>query len=352
MAKRPRQQARKGPGKAPQGVGIYHDMKVYENFERCAQRLFEMVRWAQKESPGAPRMLFLDIQGHRNSAGGYDHDAFELMQDFGMGYLLQYLTELSTPLFRVRNDHQRDDLPATLVIGYPDDGSDYGYDAAKLTLKPREKHPADRRSKPTLKAITAYLGLDEPACLVCWRQPVERCHVVPDKLGGSNDVRNFALLCPAHHAEAPDVADAESFWAWVDYAELRDSPDKWLDAPAELQAWLRERGVRVGTPRREPQSFFSAVKRELKGLYGWTDAHFTSAVWEELMEEFHTVLDSATGKHFSIEKKVSTYAWAYDVARRRVAGQTEPGQGIVTHLSPPGRGRADRGQGPDEAPVG
>ncbi|MER8047828.1 hypothetical protein [Streptomyces sp. NPDC094032] len=347
MAKKPRQQAHRGPRKAPKGVAIYHDMKVYENFERCAHRLFEMVRWAQEESPGAPRRLYLDIQGHRNSAGGYDRDAIELMHDFGIGHLLRFLTELSTPLLRVRNDHQCDDLPDFLVITYPDDGSDYGYDAAKLSLKPREKQAEERRSKPTLKAITEYLGLTEPACLICWKQPVERCHVVADKLGGSNDVRNFALLCSAHHAEAPDVADAESFWAWVDYAELRDSPDKWLNAPAELQEQLRKEGVRVGTPRREPQSFFSAVKRELKALYGWTDAHFTSAVWEELMEEFHTVLDSATGRHFSIEKKVSTYAWAYDVARRRVAGETGPGQGTVTHLSPP-----DHGQGPDqEAPV-
>ncbi|MGW9439952.1 HNH endonuclease [Streptomyces sp. NPDC055607] len=336
MAKRPRQQARKGAAEVPKEVGIYHDMKVYENFERCAQRIFQCVRMAQEQSPGAPRRLYLDIQGHRNSAGGYDHDAYELMKDFGMGYLLQYLTELSTPLYQVRNNGgQRNDLPNTLTIGYPDDSSEYGYDASKLALRPREKNPADRRSKPTLKAITEYLGLDEPACLVCWRRQVERCHVVPEALGGSLDVRNFALLCPAHHAEAPDVADAESFWAWVDYAELRDSPDKWLDAPEELQKWLRKRGVQIGSPQREQPSFFSAVKRELKALYGWTDADFTSAVWEKLTEEFHTVLDTATGRHFSIEKKVSTYAWAYDVARRRVSGDSGPGQGVAAHLPTP-----------------
>ncbi|WP_406057153.1 HNH endonuclease [Streptomyces sp. NBC_01077] len=336
MAKRPRQQARKGMSKAPKGVAIYHDMKVYENFERCAQRIFECVRMAQQQSPGAPRTLFLDIQGHRNSLGGYDADALELMKEFGVGFLLQFLTELSTPLIRVRNNgRQRDDLPDVLTIDYPDDGSEYGYDAAKLGLRPREKNPADRRSKPTLKAITAYLGMDEPACLVCWGTKVERAHVVPDKLGGSLDVRNFALLCPTHHAEAPDVADAESFWAWVDYAELRDSPDKWRDAPEELQEWLRERGVRIGSPPREEQSFFSAVKRELKSLYGWGDDDFGSVAWEELMEEFHAVLDSATGRHFAVEKKVSTYAWAYDVARRRVAGEAGPGQGVAARLPTP-----------------
>ena len=316
MAKRPRQQTRKPRvGKA---VAIYHDMKVYENFERSAQRIFECVQAAQKHSPGAPRHLYLDVQGHRNDAGGYDHDAIELMQDFAMGYLGEYLTEISTPLLHVRNPkRQRDDLPDALRIGYPDDGSDYGYDPSALPVKPRERTPQDRRSRPTVKAIADYLGLEEAGCLVCWRTPVERAHVVPTQLGGSNDVRNFALLCPAHHAEAPDVADAESFWAWVDYAELRDSPDKWIDAPEGIKDRLREHGVRIGVGEREHLSFFAAVKHELKSLYGWTDSDFDVADWASLMEEFHQVLDEATGRHFAVEKKVSTHAWAYHMARQR-----------------------------------
>ncbi|WP_281288313.1 hypothetical protein [Streptomyces cyaneus] len=35
------------------------------------------------------------------------------------------------------------------------------------------------------------------------------------------------------------------------------------------------------------------------------------------MEEFHQVLDEATGRHFAVEKKVSTHAWAYHMARQR-----------------------------------
>lgn len=319
MARRPRQQTRKS--RARKGVAIYHDMKVYENFERSAQRIFECVQAAQKQSPGAPRYLYLDIQGHRNEAGGYDHDALELMRDFAMGWLGQYLTEISNPLLHIRNPkRQRDDLPDVLRIGYPDDGSDYGYDPTTLAVKPRERRPDERRTPPSVKAIADYLG-GEAACLVCWRTPVERAHVVPLQLGGSMDVRNFALLCPAHHAEAPDVADAESFWAWVDYAELRDSPDKWLDAPTEVKDWLQEHGVRVGVGEREPLSFFASVKHELKSLYHWTDSDFTTEDWPSLMEEFHKVLDEATGRHFAVEKKASTHAWAYHMARRRVNGQ-------------------------------
>ncbi|MEU6777142.1 HNH endonuclease [Streptomyces sp. NPDC046759] len=320
MAKKPRQQRR--TGRAAKGVAIYHDMKVYENFERSAQRIFECVQAAQRRSPGAPRYLCLDVQGHRNAAGGYDHDAFELMQDFAMGYLGQYLTEVSTPLIHVRmKEKQRNDIPDILQIGYPDDGSEYGYDASALAVKPRERHAEDRRTRPTVKAIVDYLGMDEAACLVCWRTPVERAHVVPLQLGGSNDVRNFALLCAAHHAEAPDVADAESFWAWVDYAELRDSPDTWRDAPDQLKDRLRRKGVRIGVGERARLSFFAAVKQELKSLYGWTDADFEIKDWLAFMDEVQRVLDEATGRHFGVDKKVSTHAWAHHMARQRMKRQ-------------------------------
>ncbi|SDJ70640.1 hypothetical protein SAMN05421806_102101 [Streptomyces indicus] len=134
------------------------------------------------------------------------------------------------------------------------------------------------------------------------------------------DVRNFALLCSEHHAEAPDVADAESFWAWIDYAELRDSPDKWANASDEVKDFLRKHNIQIGKETRESLPFFSAVKGELKSLYGWTDNDLKKADWLELMDEFHRVLDTATGRHFSIDKKASTYAWAYDIALRRIRG--------------------------------
>ncbi len=321
MAKRTRQQARKKAVKQQPGIAIYHDMKVYENFERSALRIFEMVKQSEEMTPGAPRYLYIDIQGHRNSAGGYDHDAFELIHNFALEYLSKYLTEVSTPLIHIRKDGQQNDIPDRLAFTYPDDGSKYGYDADSLEIQPREVYPAERKTPPTVRAIANYLGLEEAACLVCWGKPVERAHVVPSALGGSMDVRNFALLCKKHHAEAPDVADAESFWAWVDYAEIRDTPDKWAAAPDDVKKLLRQHNVRVDIDHRENLSFFSSVKEELRSLYGWTEGDFRSAQWAELMDEFHSVLDAATGRHFSIDKKVSTYAWAYDIAFRRAKGE-------------------------------
>ncbi|MEU5901450.1 hypothetical protein [Streptomyces venezuelae] len=51
-------------------VLLYHDMAVYENFERCARRVFEVLGNAEARMPGKPRLLLLRVQGHRNDAGG------------------------------------------------------------------------------------------------------------------------------------------------------------------------------------------------------------------------------------------------------------------------------------------
>lgn len=93
-----------------------------------------------------------------------------------------------------------------------------------------------------------------------------------------------------------------------------------MDAADEVKGFLRKHNVQIGKEPRDPLPFFSAVKDELRSLYGWADRDLREADWPELMDEFHRVLDTSTGRHFSIDKKVSTYAWAYDIALRRIGG--------------------------------
>ncbi|MGW5108789.1 HNH endonuclease signature motif containing protein [Nocardia sp. NPDC004123] len=300
---------------------LYHDMAVYENFERCTRRIFEVLKRTQRQFPGQPRHLLLRVQGHRNAAGGFDRDAFELMRHFIPEDLMPYLTELTMPLIGIRNpEQQRNDIPDELRIVYPQGREGFWYDVDLLPLRRREI-ATERRSPPTLEAIADYLGMD-PTCLVCWGTPAERAHAVPASLGGSMDVRNFALLCAEHHRQAPDIADAEAFWAWVDYAEIRDSGSKWVGATDEIKDWIRARGGRTEPKSRGELQFLAAVRFELKYLYGWSDVDFASTSWE-LLEEFHQVLDTATSKHFGVDKKVSTYAWAYHIAKRRLAKRNE-----------------------------
>ncbi|WP_181138630.1 HNH endonuclease [Streptomyces sp. Ru73] len=304
----------------PKGIALYHDMRVEEDFAKCATRIFSILKKAAAVNPGAPRYLYLDIQGHRNAAGGYDADAMEIVQEFLLGHLGPYLTEISTPLLQVRNPQpQREDVPDALYIRDPD--REHAYDHRELRVRNRDRHPDRRRSRPPVRAIADYLGLDEPICLICWQAPVERAHVVPEALGGSNDVRNFALLCPRHHREAPDVADAEAFWSWVDYACERDGHMKWQGMEPELLAKAERVGLRIDTsgPVRKSLHHFDRVRDELVRHYGWAPEDFAGGEhWGALMAEFHTVMDAATSTHFNVAKKASTEAWAFEVARRRL----------------------------------
>lgn len=293
---------------------IYHDMAVYEDFERCAGRLFEMVRDCSRTFPGKPRALVLDVQGHRNEAGGFDRDAWELMREFIPNVLLPYLTEVSTPLLRYRNGKpQREDVPDHIEFFPPLDGSQVDYDAEALETRNRPEINGSRGSVPSVDQIADYLGLSHPCCLVCWATPVERAHALPRSLTGSHSLANFALLCNEHHREAPDVADAEAFWKWVDYAALRDSDRR-------MRLIAQELGLPAPqpSPPSEKTAFFSDVMAELKALYDWRDEDFDNGQWSTILTEYYEVLHSCTSKHFGIEAKVSTHAWAMDIARRRV----------------------------------
>ena len=53
----------------------------------------------------------------------------------------------------------------------------------------------------------------------CWRcgyrSNLERCHIVPDSLGGLDSPENFVLLCRRCHREAPNVKDRSFMWRWL-----------------------------------------------------------------------------------------------------------------------------------------
>ena len=122
---------------------------------------------------------------------------------------------------------------------------------------------------PSVQAIASYIGMSPPRCLICLKTPVERAHAVPKSLEGSYDLRNFALLCPDHHKQAPDIADAEGFWAWIDYMGMRQNRAKhgWpaSDHPRMLGIYL----PLVEGSANEQVEFIQTVQRELVELYGW-----------------------------------------------------------------------------------
>lgn len=98
-------------------IAIYHVIFKDEDFNESAQYIFKLVRYAQENNPGIPRCLYLDIEEHRNSQGGFDNDMFELQTKFLLKFLMKYLTEAYTPFGKIVNkDNQLDDVPTLLEI--------------------------------------------------------------------------------------------------------------------------------------------------------------------------------------------------------------------------------------------
>lgn len=99
------------------GIALYHVVKADETFDDAAEALLEILRLAGREQPGVPRLLFLDIEGHRNEQGGFDGDMYELQVHFITGFLSRWLTEFSTPLAKAKNTKpQEEDIPDHLMI--------------------------------------------------------------------------------------------------------------------------------------------------------------------------------------------------------------------------------------------
>jgi len=116
--------------KRDKGAVIYHRVFAHEDFDHTAHVLLRLLRNAQRTRPGAPRYLYLDIDGHRNADGGFDEDMFELQSKFMAEFLLQFLTRAELPLGSIRNRKpQNDDIPAELNIlkvDPPPDGPERG----------------------------------------------------------------------------------------------------------------------------------------------------------------------------------------------------------------------------------
>jgi hypothetical protein len=101
------QKTRGGTSSDVRGVALYHVVLSHEGFEESGRALFRLVRRAQDVKPGRRRMLFLDIEGHRQPDGSLDADMRELQQEFLFDVLVRFLTEAHCPLVTLRNPHPK-----------------------------------------------------------------------------------------------------------------------------------------------------------------------------------------------------------------------------------------------------
>ena len=115
--------------KDPDSIVIAHRVHAHEDFNRTAQILLLLLNRAQRQHPGKKRCLFLEIDGHKNSAGEFDHDMFELQTKFMADFLIQFLTRVESPAGVFENPNpQNDTIPESLglikVDRPPSDGPD------------------------------------------------------------------------------------------------------------------------------------------------------------------------------------------------------------------------------------
>jgi HNH endonuclease len=94
------------------------------------------------------------------------------------------------------------------------------------------KHSGHSRELASITEIVAYWSRhqDESGLAVdwadahkhCWgcgrkkrKRNFDRCHIVPQALGGSDGADNLVLLCPRCHKQAPNVNDPSFMWFWL-----------------------------------------------------------------------------------------------------------------------------------------
>lgn len=94
------------------------------------------------------------------------------------------------------------------------------------------------------------LELDYPTCFVCGTEKrLERCHLIPKSLGGSDNVDNLVLLCKEHHAQAPNISLSKDIMLkWIEeetetydvfFHMKKDDLQKWVISFAKIHSRIK-----------------------------------------------------------------------------------------------------------------
>lgn len=119
--------------------------------------------------------------------------------------------------------------------------------------------------------------------------PLERAHLVPRSLGGSDDASNLVLLCRSCHRKAPNTDDAAYMLEWV-YGYADREADRHFALLLETERLLIERN---GIERAEELAVRATTERK---------------------EELYRLLRTRTSTHFGDGPNASTWAWAIEQA--------------------------------------
>ena len=139
-------------------VALYHRIMRRETFEVAAKALFQMLVLAQEMNPNQPRVLYVDIDGHCNAAGGFDSDMLELQKEFGLGFLLPYFTEVHFPLCSAENTKgQNNDIPAGLKFFNAENKKDSSLDDLYIENYSNTEFMSEKEVYAYLQQVSAFL---------------------------------------------------------------------------------------------------------------------------------------------------------------------------------------------------
>lgn len=139
-------------------VALYHKIMRRENFETAAKDLFQLLISAQKTNPNQPRVLYVDIDGHRDENGNFDRDMTEIQNEFGCDFLLPYFTEVHFPAASAQNpEEQNNVIPDSLDIHNPENRKDDRLDSLYIENYTNTEFMSEEPVYAFLRQVSTFL---------------------------------------------------------------------------------------------------------------------------------------------------------------------------------------------------
>jgi len=143
------------------------------------------------------------------------------------------------------------------------------------------------------RADETELSVDfSEAKILCWRcaqeRKLQRCHIVPESLGGADEPSNLVLLCGQCHAEAPNVDDPTFMWDWLRvhatsfygmywyerglreyefiykrkaFENMNDIQENYVQFTAALKKYFRKSSIHWGQGRANPSTLAWVIRQ-------------------------------------------------------------------------------------------
>jgi len=113
------------------------------------------------------------------------------------------------------------------------------YKAFYISLENRPFNSSDSKEISRLKAETVWEGTilnRNISCEICGEnRSIDRCHIIPDKLGGSKAEENILFLCPTHHRLFDRFMLSKAEWVQINW-ERKSEPSQHFAENVTLNA--------------------------------------------------------------------------------------------------------------------